>query len=178
MLYLEQEDKDRQVSMYFNSPGGTVSAGLALYDCMQAMSYPIATLNLGLAASMGAFLMGAGTKGMRMSLPNARFLLQAPSMMDPVRGQASDIAIEVKHILNQRERVINGICKFTGKGYDEVKKDLKRDMYLTAPEGKQLVAGEAVFPCSASDHVTMNHLSKYLTFNIYDFVLDFASQSP
>lgn len=137
MLYLEQEDSDKQVSMYFNSPGGSVSAGLAVYDCMRAMKYPIATLNLGLAASMGAFLMGAGTKGMRMSLPNARFLLQAPSMMDPTRGQASDISIEVQHILSQRERVIKGYCSFTGKDYDSVKKDLKRDMYLTAPEARE-----------------------------------------
>lgn len=149
MLYLEQEDKNRQVSMYFNSPGGTVSAGLAVYDCMRAMSYPIATLNLGLAASMGAFLMGAGTPGMRMSLPNARFLLQAPSMMDPVRGQASDIAIEVKHILNQRERIINGLCTFTGKGYDEVKTDLKRDMYLTAPEGMCILTSCCCFSSAA-----------------------------
>jgi ATP-dependent Clp protease, protease subunit len=137
MLYLEQEDCERQVSMYFNSPGGTVSAGLAVYDCMRAMKYPIATLNLGLAASMGAFLMGAGTKGMRMSLPNARFLLQAPSMMDTVRGQASDVAIEVKQILAQRERIVNGFVEFTGKDYDSVKKDLKRDMYLTAPEARE-----------------------------------------
>eukprot|EP00173_Palmaria_palmata_P004810 Plantae.Rhodophyta-Palmaria_palmata.ctg7330.p1 GENE.Plantae.Rhodophyta-Palmaria_palmata.ctg7330~~Plantae.Rhodophyta-Palmaria_palmata.ctg7330.p1 ORF type:complete len:267 (+),score=41.05 Plantae.Rhodophyta-Palmaria_palmata.ctg7330:127-927(+) len=137
MLYLEQEDSEKQVSFYFNSPGGTVSAGLAVYDCMRAMKYPVATLNLGLAASMGAFLCGAGTKGMRMSLPNARFLLQAPSMLDPSRGQASDVAIEVKHILSQRERVINGYCSFTGKDYESVKKDLKRDMYLTAPEARE-----------------------------------------
>jgi ATP-dependent Clp protease, protease subunit len=137
MLYLEQEDKEKTVSMYFNSPGGTTAAGLALFDCMQAMSYPIATLNLGLAASMGAFLVGAGTKGKRMSLPNARFLIQAPSMLDPVRGQASDLAIEVAHILKQRERVIEGYVKFSGRSYEEVKKDLKRDMYLTAPEARE-----------------------------------------
>jgi ATP-dependent Clp protease, protease subunit len=137
MLYLEQEDSERLVSMYFNSPGGSVSAGLAVFDCMQAMKYPIATLNLGLAASMGAFLVGAGTRGKRMSLPNARFLLQAPSMMDTVRGQATDVAIEVRHILSQRERIIKGVCQFTGKDYDEVKNDLKRDMYLTAPEARE-----------------------------------------
>lgn len=137
MLYLEQEDKEKPVSMYFNSPGGTVPAGLAVYDCMQAMSYPINTLNLGLAASMGAFLVGAGTKGRRMSLPNARFLLQAPSMFDAVRGQASDVAIEVRQILKQRERMIEGLCKFTGRSYEEVKKDLQRDMYLTAPEARE-----------------------------------------
>lgn len=137
MLYLEQEDKERPISMYFNSPGGTVPAGLAVYDCMQAMSYPINTLNLGLAASMGAFLVGAGTKGRRMSLPNARFLLQAPQMFDAVRGQASDVAIEVRQILKQRERMIEGLCKFTGRSHEEVKKDLQRDMYLTAPEARE-----------------------------------------
>jgi ATP-dependent Clp protease, protease subunit len=137
MLYLEQEDKEKPISMYFNSPGGTVPAGLAVYDCMQSMSYPISTLNLGLAASMGAFLVGAGTKGRRMSLPNARFLLQAPSMYDRVRGQASDVAVEVREILRQRDRMIEGLVKFTGRDRATVKKELQRDMYLTAPEARE-----------------------------------------
>jgi len=136
LLYLENDDAAANVSMYFNCPGGTVPAGLAVYDCMQAMKYPVTTLNLGLAASMGAFLVGAGTKGKRMSLPNARFLLQSPSLPDVVRGQASDIQIEVQNILKQRTRIIDGLHAFTGRSYEELKKDLSRDMYLTAPEAR------------------------------------------
>lgn len=137
LLYLEQTDDAALVQMYFNSPGGTIPAGLAVFDCMQAMKYPITTLNLGLAASMGAFLVGAGTKGKRMSLPNARFLLQAPSLPDVVRGQAADVAIEVRQILAQRDRMIDGLCTFTGRSREAVKTDLKRDMYLTAPEARE-----------------------------------------
>lgn len=136
LLYLENDDAKANVSMYFNCPGGTVPAGLAVYDCMQAMKYPITTLNLGLAASMGAFLVGAGTKGKRMALPNSRFLLQAPSLFDTVRGQASDVQIEVQNVLRQRERIIEGLHHFTGRSHEELKKDLSRDMYLTAPEAR------------------------------------------
>lgn len=136
LLYLENDDAKANVSMYFNCPGGTIPAGLAVYDCMQAMKYPIVTLNLGLAASMSAFLVAAGTKGKRMALPNSRFLLQSPSLPDTVRGQASDIAIEVRNILNQRNRIIDGLHNFTGRSKDQLKQDLSRDMYLTAPEAR------------------------------------------
>lgn len=136
LLYLENTDAKANVSMYFNCPGSTVPAGLAVYDCMHAMKYPITTINLGLAASMGAFLVGAGTKGKRMALPNSRFLLQAPSLMDTVRGQASDIQIEVQNILRQKQRMIDGLHQFTGRSHEELTKDLARDMYLTAPEAR------------------------------------------
>lgn len=136
MLYLENTDPKANVSMYFNCPGGAVPAGLAVYDCMRALKFPVITINLGLAASMAAFLVGAGTKGKRMALPNSRFLLQAPSLYERVRGQASDVEIEVKNILKQRERMIDGLHEFTGRSREEVKKDLARDMYLTAPEAR------------------------------------------
>ncbi|CAN8066265.1 unnamed protein product [Agarophyton chilense] len=136
LLYLENDDAKANVSMYFNCPGGTIPAGLAVYDCMRAMKYPVVTLNLGLAASMSAFLVAAGTKGKRMALPNSRFLLQSPSLLDTVRGQASDVAIEVRNILNQRNRIIDGLNQFTGRSTDQLKKDLSRDMYLTAPEAR------------------------------------------
>lgn len=136
MLYLEQEDAQGNISMYFNCPGGSIPAGLAVYDCMCTMKYPITTLNLGLAASMGAFLVGAGTKGRRMALPNARFLLQSPSLMDGVRGQATDVEIEVRNILKQRDRIVKGLHEFTGRSVEDLKKDLSRDMYLTAPEAR------------------------------------------
>lgn len=137
LLYLENDDAKSDVQFYFNCPGGSVSAGLAVYDCMRAMRYPIVTLNLGLAASMAAFLVGAGTPGKRMSLPNARFLLQAPSLPDVVRGQASDVEIEVVNILRQRDRLIDGLHTFTSRDKDTLKKDLARDMYLTAPEARE-----------------------------------------
>ncbi len=137
LLYLDQVDAKAGVQIYFNSPGGTIPAGLAVFDCMKAMKYPITTLNLGLAASMGAFLVAAGTKGKRMALPNSRFLLQSPSLPDAVRGQASDVAIEVKNILAQRDRIVDGLVSFTGRSREEVKKDLSRDMYLTAPEARE-----------------------------------------
>lgn len=136
LLYLENDDANANVSMYFNCPGGTIPAGLAVYDCIRAMRYPVVTINLGLAASMAAFLVGAGTKGKRMALPNARFLLQAPSLPDVVRGQASDIQIEVGNILKQRDRMVDGLQDFTGRSADELRKDLSRDMYLTAPEAR------------------------------------------
>lgn len=136
LLYLEQDDAEAGVQMYFNCPGGTIPAGLAVYDCMRAMKYPITTLNLGLAASMAAFLVGAGAKGKRMSLPNARFLIQSPSLPDVFRGQASDIEIEVKNILSQRQRIMDGLQLFTGRSQEELKLDLSRDMYLTAPEAR------------------------------------------
>lgn len=136
MLYLENEDPTANVSFYFNCPGGTIAAGLAVYDCMRALRFPVVTINLGLAASMSAFLVGAGTKGKRMALPNSRFLLQSPSLMDGVRGQASDVAIEVKNIMKQRDRIIDGLHEFTGRSRDEIRKDLARDMYLTAPEAR------------------------------------------
>lgn len=136
MLYLENDDANANVSFYFNCPGGTVAAGLAIYDCMRAMRFPVVTINLGLAASMSAFLVGAGTKGKRLALPNSRFLLQAPSLNDAVRGQASDIEIEVKNILSQRKRIVSGLQEFTGRSEDEISKDLARDMYLTAPEAR------------------------------------------
>lgn len=136
LLYLENDDPSANVSLYFNCPGGTVPAGLAVYDCIRALKFPVVTINLGLAASMSAFLVGAGTKGKRMSLPNARFLLQSPSLPDAVRGQASDVQIEVQNILKQRDRIINGLHEFTGRSRDQLRKDLARDMYLTAPEAR------------------------------------------
>lgn len=136
MLYLENDDAKANVSMYFNCPGGSVSAGLAVYDCMRALRFPVVTINLGLAASMSAFLVGAGTKGKRMALPNARFLLQSPSLPDAVRGQASDVEIEVRNILHQRERIIKGLHEFTGRSIGDLRNDLSRDMYLTAPEAR------------------------------------------
>jgi len=137
LLFLDQEDATAPVTMYFNTPGGFTNAGMAVYDCMMAMKYPIVTLNLGLAASMGAFLCGAGTKGQRMALPNSRFLIQAPGLPDLTRGVASEVALEVYEVLRQRDRIIEGFHRMTGRPIEQLRKDFNRDLYLTAYEARE-----------------------------------------
>eukprot|EP00170_Pyropia_yezoensis_P006192 contig_25184_g6211 len=137
LLYLEQEDAVAPVQMYFNCAGGTTAAGLAVWDCMRSVKYPIATLNLGLAASISALLVAAGTPGKRSALPNARFLLQAPNLPEGVRGQASDIAVEVKEVLRQRDRFAAALNKLTGQTEEKIKEVMQRDFYLSAPEAVQ-----------------------------------------
>jgi len=139
MLWLASEDDSGDISLYFNCPGGEVRAGLAVYDTMQSSRFGIQTLNLGIAASISGFLCGAGDKGKRMALPNARFLLQTPKLEDMglsqvLYGQASDVKIEAEEILRMREKVYNGLVRFTGKGYEDIRKDLTRDLYLTSVE--------------------------------------------
>lgn len=139
LLFLQREDSSAGVQFYFNCPGGEVRAGLALYDTMRSMGFPITTLNLGIAASISGFLCGAGDKGKRMALPNARFLLQTPKLEDMglsqvLYGQASDVSIEAKEIIRQREKIFQGLCEFTGKKYEDIRKDLNRDLYLTSTE--------------------------------------------
>mmetsp|Transcript_8286 Transcript_8286/g.37007 ORF Transcript_8286/g.37007 Transcript_8286/m.37007 type:complete len:253 (-) Transcript_8286:2236-2994(-) len=137
LLFLESEDDKAEVQMYINCPGGTTTAGLAIYDCMRAMKYPITTLNLGFAAGMGAFLVGAGTPGKRLALPNSRFLIQAPSMDNVVRGQADQIASEVKIVLRQREKIVNGLHDITGRDKNLIDEEVNRDFYLTAYEARE-----------------------------------------
>jgi len=146
LLFLESEDDSSLVTMYFNSAGATTPAGFAVYDCMRNMKFPIATLNLGLAASMGAFLCATGTKGKRMALPNSRFLIQAPSLPDGVQGQAEDVAIEVRHTLNMRDKYARGLERSTGRNYDLIMEDLKRDFYLTAYEAREYGVIDLVLP--------------------------------
>jgi len=146
LLYLESEDDKSLVTMYFNSAGATTPAGFAVYDCMRHVKYPIATLNLGLAASMGAFLCATGTKGKRMALPNSRFLIQAPSLPDGVQGQAEDIAIEVRHTLAARDKYARGLQRSTGRELNLIMEDLKRDFYLTAYEAREYGLIDMVLP--------------------------------
>lgn len=139
MLWLAQEDSASPIQMYFNCPGGEVRAGLAVYDTMKSLKLSCTTLNLGIAASISAFLCASGDKGKRMALPNARFLLQTPKLEDMglsqvLYGQASDIKIEAEEIIRMRQIVFNGYCEFTGKDMATMKKDLTRDLYLTSTE--------------------------------------------
>ncbi|MBQ1421616.1 MAG: ATP-dependent Clp endopeptidase proteolytic subunit ClpP [Firmicutes bacterium] len=132
LLFLEAEDPDKDICMYINSPGGSVSAGLAIYDTMKYIKPEISTIAIGMAASMGAFLLLAGTKGKRYSLPNAEIMIHQP--LGGAQGQAEDIRIQADHILKIREKLNAMISENTGRPIEEVEKDTDRDNFMTAEE--------------------------------------------
>jgi len=134
MLYLESEDPDKEVMLYINSPGGVITAGLAIYDTMQYVRCPISTLCLGLAASMASVLLCAGTPGRRFALPNARILIHQP--LGGVRGQATDIEIHAKEILHLRHKLNEIYVKHTKQDIQKIKSDTERDFYMGADEAK------------------------------------------
>lgn len=134
MLFLQQEDADRDISIYINSPGGIVTAGLAIYDTMQFVKPDICTYCMGQATSMGAVLLAAGTKGKRMALPNSRVMIHQP--WGGVQGQATDIGIQAKEILKMRDRINEILAKHTGQKLDKIKKDTDRDYFMAADEAK------------------------------------------
>ncbi|MBK8011852.1 MAG: ATP-dependent Clp endopeptidase proteolytic subunit ClpP [Deltaproteobacteria bacterium] len=134
LLFLESEDPEKDVNLYINSPGGSVSAGLAIYDTMQFVRCPIATICVGQAASMGAVILAAGTKGRRKALPHARVMIHQP--LGGFRGQASDIEIQAKEIQRIKE-ILNGILSdHSGQPLDRLLKDADRDYYMSAAEAK------------------------------------------
>ena len=130
MLFLEAEDPDKDISLYINSPGGSVSAGLAIYDTMNYIKCDVCTICLGMAASMGAFLLSGGAKGKRMALPNAEVMIHQP--LGGTRGQATDIKIHADHILRTRERLNTILAQNTGKSLDVIAADTERDNFMTA----------------------------------------------
>jgi ATP-dependent Clp protease protease subunit len=130
LLFLESENPDKDISLYINSPGGSVSAGMAIYDTMQFIKPNVSTLCTGLAASMGAFLLAAGEKGKRFSLPNSRIMIHQP--LGGAQGQASDIEIQAREILYLRERLNAILAERTGKTIDEISKDTDRDNFMSA----------------------------------------------
>ena len=130
MLYLEAQDPDKDIFFYINSPGGSVSAGLAIYDTMNFIKCDVSTICIGMAASMGAFLLAAGTKGKRMALPNSEIMIHQP--LGGTRGQASDIKIHADHILRTREKLNAILAERTGKPIETIEKDTDRDNFLTA----------------------------------------------
>ncbi len=132
MLFLESENPDKDVNFYINSPGGSIAAGMAIYDTMQFIKPDVSTLCVGMAASMGAFLLAAGAKGKRFALPNSTIMIHQP--LGGFQGQASDIEIHAKYILALRERLNRLMAKHTGKSVDEVAHDTDRDNFLTADE--------------------------------------------
>jgi len=134
LLFLESENPEKEISMYINSPGGSVTSGLAIYDTMQYISAPVATLCLGQAASMGALLLAAGESGMRYALPNSRILIHQP--MGGAQGQATDIDIQAREILRLKEDLNRILSNHTGQKIAKVAKDTDRDYFMSAKEAK------------------------------------------
>jgi ATP-dependent Clp protease protease subunit len=134
LLFLESEDPDKDINFYINSPGGLVTAGLAVYDTMQYIKPDITTVCIGQAASMGAVLLTAGTKGKRYSLPNARILIHQP--MGGFQGQASDIEIQAKEILRMKDTLNHILVAHTGKDLEQIQKDTDRDFFMSGEEAK------------------------------------------
>ena len=132
LLFLESENPDKDISLYINSPGGSVSAGLAIYDTMQFIKPDVSTLCTGLAASMGAFLLAAGAKEKRFSLPNSRIMIHQP--LGGAQGQAADIEIQAREILYLRERLNQILADKTGRSIDQISKDTDRDNFMSAEQ--------------------------------------------
>ena len=132
LLFLEAQDPDKDINLYINSPGGSVSAGLAIYDTMNFIKCDVSTTCIGMAASMGAFLLSSGAKGKRYALPNSEIMIHQP--LGGARGQATDIKIHADHILRTRSRLNTILSANTGKSLEEIERDTERDNFLTADE--------------------------------------------
>ena len=134
LLYLESQDPEKDISLYINSPGGSVTAGMAIYDTMQYIKCDVSTICIGMAASMGSFLLMAGAKGKRYSLPHSEIMIHQPLISGGLGGQATDIKIHADHIIRIRERMNRIYAERTGKTYEQVCADTERDNFLTAQE--------------------------------------------
>ncbi len=135
LLYLEGQDPEKDISLYINSPGGSVTAGMAIYDTMQYIKCDVSTICMGMAASMGAFLLSSGAKGKRFALPNSEIMIHQP--LGGARGQATEIKIVADHILKTRERLNRILAENTGRSIEEIARDTERDNYLTAQEAME-----------------------------------------
>ena len=136
MLYLDADDSSKPIYLYINSPGGSVTAGLAIYDTIQYVKSDVVTICVGLAASMGAFLLAAGTKGKRVALPHSRIMIHQP-LGGTSRRQASDIEIEAREILRMKEMLNRSLAGMSGQSFEKIEKDTDRDYFLSAEEAKQ-----------------------------------------
>ena len=136
MLYLDSEDSSKPIYLYINSPGGSVTAGLAIYDTIQYVKSEVVTICVGLAASMGAFLLAAGTKGKRVALPHSRIMIHQP-LGGTSRRQASDIEIEAREILRMKEMLNRSLADMSGQSFEKIEKDTDRDYFLSAKEAKE-----------------------------------------
>ena len=142
LLFLAAEDPDKDINLYINSPGGSVTAGLAIYDTMQYIKPDVSTICIGMAASMGAFLLSGGAKGKRFALPNSEIMIHQPS--GGARGQATEIRIVAENILKTRKRLNEILAANTGNSYEEIERDTERDNFMSAPEAKEYGLIDAV----------------------------------
>ncbi|KPU27575.1 Clp protease [Caloranaerobacter sp. TR13] len=135
LLFLEAEDPDKDIQLYINSPGGSITAGFAIYDTMQYIKPDVSTICIGMAASMGAFLLAAGAKGKRFALPNAEVMIHQP--LGGTRGQAEDIRIHAERIIKMREKINKILSERTGQSYERISRDTDRDFFMSAHEAKE-----------------------------------------
>jgi len=142
-LFLESEDPDKDIQLYINSPGGVVTAGLAIYDTMQYVRSPVSTICIGQAASMGALLLGAGEKGRRYALPHSRIMIHQP--LGGARGQATDIEIQAREIRHMKDVITDMLVDATGKSREEIARDIERDFYLGAAQAKEYGLIDEIF---------------------------------
>ena len=133
LLYLEGQDPDKDISLYINSPGGSISAGMAIHDTMKYIKCDVSTICMGLAASMGAFLLASGTKGKRFALPNAEIMIHQP-LMQGLQGQATDIKIHSDHLMRTKEKLNTLLSEYTGQPLENIQRDTERDNFLSAQE--------------------------------------------
>ena len=143
LIYLEGKDPDKDISLYINSPGGSVTAGMGIYDTMNYIKCDVSTICVGMAASMGAFLLSSGAKGKRYCLPNSEVMIHQP--LGGAQGQASDIAIQAEHILKIKKRLNNILAQNTGKDLEQIEKDVDRDNYMSAQEALEYGLVDKIF---------------------------------
>ena len=143
LIYLEGKDPDKDISLYINSPGGSVTAGMAIYDTRNYIKCDVSTICIGMAASMGAFLLSSGTKGKRYALPNAEIMIHQP--LGGTHGQASDIAIQAEHMRKTKDKMIRIMADNTSQSYETIEKDTDRDNYMSAMEAKDYGLIDKVF---------------------------------
>ena len=151
MLFLESENPDKDINLYINSPGGSVTAGMAIYDTMQFIKPDVSTICIGQAASMGSFLLASGAKGKRYALPNSRVMIHQPS--GGFSGMASDIAIHAKEILSIKNRLNETLARHTGQPVEKIERDVDRDNFMSAQDAKAYGIVDAVFETRPSDVV-------------------------
>lgn len=151
LLYLESDDAEKEIQIYINSPGGSVTAGLAIYDTMQYIRPSISTICMGQAASMGAVLLAAGEPGRRFSLPHSRILIHQPLMRGGIGGQATDIEIQAREILRLREKLNNILVDHTGQSIERIEKDTDRDYFMSAHDAKEYGIVDQVFEIRKED---------------------------
>src|SRR5688572_1866513 len=158
LLFLESEDADRDISIYINSPGGQVYAGMAIYDTMQYIKPEVSTLCLGMAMSMGAILLAGGSKGKRFALPNAKVMIHQGSA--GFQGTPTDIDIQAREVLSLRKRMAEILSKHTGQSFERVEKDIDRDKFMTAEEGKEYGIIDDILAHREQSPVAMQQLAE------------------